>query len=87
MSAAWLALNQTALQLSVSDEFRGRVLSVYLMTWGMLPFGQLFVGTLADFIGPSAAVITSCILSVICVLFIRRKFSKELGHRTSPSPT
>lgn len=78
MSAAWLALNQTALQLNVSDEVRGRVLSVYLMTWGMLPFGQLFVGALADVIGPSAAVVVSCILSTICVLGIRRKFASEL---------
>ena len=78
MSAAWLALNQTALQMSVSDEVRGRVLSVYLMTWGMLPFGQLFVGTLADFVGPSTAVVVSCLFSVACVLLIRQRFGKAL---------
>ena len=41
MSASFLAMNQTALQLNVEDEIRGRVLSIYLLTWGMLPVGQL----------------------------------------------
>jgi MFS family permease len=77
MSAAWLALNQTALQLHVSDEVRGRVLSVYLMTWGMLPLGQLFVGTLADITEPGVAVVIACLLSTLCVLYLRRTFSEE----------
>lgn len=77
MSAAYLALNQTALQLNVEDEVRGRVLSVYLLTWGMLPLGQLFVGTLADFIGTPYAVVFSCALSLICVAFIRHRFGSH----------
>lgn len=81
MSAAWLALNQTALQLNVADDVRGRVLSVYLMTWGMLPFGQLFVGTLADILSPPTAVVISCLLAALCILVIRQRFSAELGTR------
>src|SRR5829696_8342585 len=52
MSAVFLAVNQTSLQLRVADEVRGRVLSIYLLTWGMLPLGQLAVGALAGVIGP-----------------------------------
>lgn len=77
MSAAWLALNQTTLHMNISDEFRGRVFSVYMMTWGMLPLGQLLIGSLADVIGPSAAVTISCVLSILCVLAIRRTFSSD----------
>ncbi len=76
-SAAWLALNQTAIQLNLSDEVRGRVLSVYLLTWGMLPLGQLFVGTLADVTSPGAAVVIACALSTLCVLYVRRTFSGQ----------
>lgn len=75
MSAAYLALNQTALQMNVDDEVRGRVLSVYLLTWGMLPIGQLFVGTIADVTSTQVAVLVSCTLSIICVLAIRRKYA------------
>ncbi len=78
MSAAWLALNQTAVQLSVTDDVRGRVLSVYMTTWGMLPIGQLFVGVLADVLSPGAAVTISCLISIVCVVLIRVKFSKPI---------
>jgi hypothetical protein len=88
-SAAYLALNQTALQLNVADEVRGRVLSVYLLTWGMLPLGQLAVGVLADFAGAPLAMLISCVVSLGCVFWIRRKFPMEQGFGLGrePSPT
>lgn len=75
MSAAYLALNQTALQLNVDDSVRGRVLSVYMLTWGMLPIGQLFVGAIADFTGTPLAVVISCALALVCVFYIRLRYS------------
>jgi MFS family permease len=66
-SAAYLALNQTVLQLHVDDDVRGRVISVYLLTWGMLPIGQLAVGALANFTGTPLAVVASCVLAVILI--------------------
>jgi len=77
MSAAYLALNQTLLQLNVDDDVRGRVLSVYMLTWGMLPIGQLFVGAIADVTGTPMAVVISCALALVCVTVIRQKFGKE----------
>ena len=72
-SAAYLALNQTVLQLHVDDAVRGRVISVYMLTWGMLPVGQLLVGTLADFTGTPVAVAIACALSILCVIAIARQ--------------
>lgn len=40
--------NQTLLQANCIDRFRGRVLSVYMMTWGLTPLGTLPAGALAD---------------------------------------
>ena len=74
MSAAYLAINQTSLQLTVADEVRGRVLSVYLLTWGMLPIGQLFVGGLASVIGTPYAVVVACALALACIALITRRF-------------
>jgi MFS family permease len=67
VSAVFLALTQTVLQLRVDDEVRGRVLSVYLLTWGMLPIGQLAVGALANRIGTPLAMVTACTLALGCI--------------------
>ncbi|MGH2558322.1 MAG: MFS transporter [Thermomicrobiales bacterium] len=74
MSAAYLAINQTALQLRVDDEVRGRVLSIYLMTWGMLPVGQLAVGALASQLGAPLALACACALALGCIGYIVRRF-------------
>jgi MFS family permease len=76
-SAAYLALNQTVLQLHVDDAVRGRVISVYMLTWGMLPVGQLLVGTLADATGTPVAVAIASALSILCVIAIARKSANE----------
>jgi MFS family permease len=72
-SAAYLALNQTVLQLHVEDAVRGRVISVYMLTWGMLPVGQLLVGTLANFSGTPLAVAAACALAIVLIAAIARR--------------
>jgi hypothetical protein len=84
MSAAYLALNQTSLQLNVDDAVRGRVLSVYLLTWGMLPVGQLFVGGLASIFGTPLAVVIACALALASILFIARRFPALRVEPTAP---
>jgi MFS family permease len=55
-SAFYQATNNTLLQTIVPDALRGRVMSAYLLTWGMTPLGTLPLGWLADSTGPSFAV-------------------------------
>ncbi len=74
MSAAFLAINQTALQMSVDDDVRGRVFSIYLLTWGMLPIGQLAVGALADVAGTPLAMVVSCLAAIACIAVIAWRF-------------
>jgi MFS family permease len=74
VSAAFLAINQTALQFRVDDAVRGRVLSIYLLTWGVLPLGQLAVGAIAGRIGAPFAVVSACAVSLICVAAIARRY-------------
>ena len=72
---AYFALNQTALQLYVDDSVRGRVLSVYMLTWGMLPVGQLAVGTLANIAGAPVATAIACALAILAITAIARRSS------------
>ena len=79
VSAAFLALTQTSLQMRVDDEVRGRVLSVYLLTWGMLPLGQLAVGALADITGPPAAMAAACVLALVCIALVAWRYPAGRG--------
>lgn len=74
MSAAFMALAQTALQLRVDDDVRGRVLSIYLATWGMLPFGQLAVGVIAERTGAPLATTGACAVALVGIGLIARHY-------------
>ncbi len=49
--AGRMALSNTLAQVYSDDEHRGRVMSIYMLNWGMTNFGVFFVGVLADVIG------------------------------------
>jgi predicted MFS family arabinose efflux permease len=50
-------------QTHVSDELRGRVMSIYTLTFfGGMPLGALWSGTLAGFIGAPATVVVSALI-------------------------
>jgi predicted MFS family arabinose efflux permease len=74
MSAAFMAITQTALQLRVDDDVRGRVLSIYLATWGMLPFGQLAVGVIAERAGAPLATAVACAAALGAIGLITRHY-------------
>ena len=82
VSAVYMSLNNTILQMSVSDEFRGRVLSVYLMTWGLMPFGTLPMGALAEAFGAPIAVAAGGLTSTALVLLM----SLRISVLRTPSP-
>ena len=44
----YMTTNQTVLQVSTPDEFRGRVMGIYMLNQGLLPLGSLFAGVVAD---------------------------------------
>jgi hypothetical protein len=70
INSVYMAQNNTTIQMTVSDEYRGRVVAVYLMTWGMMPFGTLPMGVLADAVGAPLAVAAGGLLSTLLVLLI-----------------
>ncbi|MBI4504189.1 MAG: MFS transporter, partial [Chloroflexi bacterium] len=46
----------TVLQGEVPDALRGRVMSVYILTWGLVPLGQLGLGAVAEQFDVAVAV-------------------------------
>ena len=76
-SATFLALNQSLVQLHAAREMRGRVMSITVMTWGLMPFGVLPIAALAEQIGtPNSLALSSIILCIFGLVFaiLNRRF-------------
>jgi MFS family permease len=59
------------LQARVEDSMRGRVLSLYTLTyWGLAPFGNLSVGNLAETWNLSAAIAWSAVVAFTLTLIV-----------------
>ena len=66
-SVTAVSLINTILQAIVPDEFRGRVMSVFMLTFaGFMPFGNLIAGVLSEPFGVSFVVMAS---GIICTIF------------------
>lgn len=64
-----VALVNTLLQINVPDAFRGRVMSLFMITFaGMMPFGNLIAGALAESWGVSGSLLACG--SVCLILFV-----------------
>jgi MFS family permease len=58
--------NQTLVQLNVDDDYRGRVLSLFMMSQGLNPFGSLAMGFVASqFLGPPGAIAAFCLVALV----------------------
>lgn len=70
---AQITCSNTILQTLVDDNKRGRVMSLYTMAFmGMVPLGNLYVGSLAHYIGaPNTLIINGVILIVCSLVFIK----------------
>lgn len=66
---AFMANNNTILQMTVPNELRGRVMSLYMLVQGITPAGALFAGALTAGIGaPSTVMVMGALCSVLGLL-------------------
>ena len=64
-------LTNAFLQSLVTDELRGRVLSVYTFTFfGLMPLGSLLIGSTADWIGETFGIILFALILLCCSVYI-----------------
>ncbi|MCS6802759.1 MAG: MFS transporter [Chloroflexota bacterium] len=63
-------LNQTALQTSVPDRIRGRVMGIYMLVMGLNPLGALLFGALADAVGVQPTVLLMGALTVLAAVLL-----------------
>ena len=75
------SLNQSLIMEEVEDQYRGRVMSVFMMNFGLMPLGVLPTGLLADYIGPQPAIGLLGILMLITAtaVILTQKRLRELN--------
>ncbi len=76
-----MASCNTILQTIVADDKRGRVMSLYAIAFlGMAPFGSLYIGTTANFLGVRFALLASGALCLLAVYIFSSKLSVIREH-------
>ncbi len=78
---SYLAMANSYLQVSVPDELRGRVMSVYSFVFlGTVPIGNAIMGIVADNIGTPNAVTGAGVLCIIASgIFAKKYIGKDLS--------
>ncbi len=64
------AMNMSILQMSIKPEIRGRVMSIMMMTHGLMPLGIIPVSAVAEFIGIDVAIMISALLLALSTFLL-----------------
>jgi MFS transporter, DHA1 family, staphyloferrin A biosynthesis exporter len=65
----YMTAANTTLQLSLPNEFRGRVMSVWGLTWSLMPLGGTISGGIAEYAGaPAALAIGGALVAVMALV-------------------
>jgi len=79
----YFSTSNTVLQSIVPDEMRGRVMGIWTLIFGgMIPFGSLQAGLVADFLGTPATMATGaliCALAALVTLNVVRRREAQLA--------
>ena len=70
MLSSWnMSLNRGMLQMAVEGQMRGRIMSIDMMSHGLMPLGVFPISLVAEYHGVGAALVVSgCALMVITLL-------------------
>ena len=74
-SAMRLTLGQILIQTYAEDEYRGRVVSVWMMQYSLVSFGTFGVGFLSEWFGPQRAIggmAVTLLVFTLAVTFLTR---------------
>ena len=72
IASTYATLNDMLVQTLVDDAYRGRVLSVYSMLWGLTPIGGLIGGAMANVVGVQTALVINGFLVLLYVPVLYR---------------
>lgn len=73
-------LNQSLVMEKVEDQYRGRVMSVFMLNRGLIPLGVLPTALLIDFLGPQIGIgiLGFCLFAFTAYLYLTKKELREI---------
>jgi MFS family permease len=83
MAAGWgmvsyLAVANSFIQITVPDELRGRVMSLYSLVFlGTVPIGNAIMGVAADYLGTPHAVSVSGLICLLAACLFAKRYLKQ----------
>jgi len=84
ISAINMSMNRSLVQLQVEQHMRGRIMSIDMMTHGLMPLGVLPIGYIAETVSVPAALVTSgailCISTILLGAMMPRVRSINVGY-------
>ncbi len=83
--AVYFAFNHSIIQLAVPSEIRGRVMSVWMIGWGLSPIGLLPISAIAERLGTPVAFACAGSLSLLLVSVIAMASRDLWALRTDPA--
>ena len=74
-------LNQSLIMEEVEDRYRGRVMSVFMLNFGLMPLGVLPAGTAAEYIGGQAVIgiLAVLLLAVTTFILVTQKRLRDMA--------
>ncbi len=83
---SYLASANSFIQVSVPDELRGRVMSVYSFVFlGLVPVGNAIMGVAADMVGTADAVMAGGLICLLASAVFARRYLRRSDSRVSRS--
>ncbi len=70
LGSAYVSSINAALQHRITDDTRGRVMSIYMLTWGFTPIGSIVIGAIALSLGMAATIAAAAILGNVLLLVL-----------------
>lgn len=80
LGSSFMAAINAQIQHRISDEYRGRVMGIYMLTFGLMPLGTMPMGLIGNRIGaPATVAISAFICAMLTIwLVVRTKELREL---------
>lgn len=89
-SSTFMSLNMSLVQLAVTPQMRGRVMSVIMMSFGLMPVGAVPISFIADHLGIATALVVSAVallvVTMLVALWIPEIRRIDRGVETSSTP-
>jgi len=80
LGSAYVSSVNAALQSRISDDVRGRVMSIYMLTWGFTPIGSIAIGAIASVLGISTTIAGAAMLgnALLVALYLFDRQVREI---------